>query len=142
MFLNRLIGVSRLANVSQLSSELKKFLSNNFHSFPTSILGLMQKCTISSSPTAFAKLTATKSQDLWSTQKEPNPVERINEKFQADDVGRMFAVVQLCGKQFKVTAGDVILVEGYWEPTNGDQLRLDKVFSFILLFVMNLLEIF
>lgn len=39
----------------------------------------------------------------------------------------MFAVVQLCGKQFKITAGDVILVEGYWEPSNGDQLRLDKV---------------
>lgn len=39
----------------------------------------------------------------------------------------MFAVVQLCGKQFKVTAGDVILVEGFWEPSNGDKLRLDKV---------------
>lgn len=39
----------------------------------------------------------------------------------------MFAVVQLCGKQFKVTAGDLILVEGFWEPTNGDRLKLDKV---------------
>lgn len=39
----------------------------------------------------------------------------------------MFAVVQLCGKQFKITAGDVILVEGSWDPKNGDALRLDKV---------------
>lgn len=39
----------------------------------------------------------------------------------------MFAVVHLCGKQFKVTAGDIILVEGYWEPSNGDKLRLEKV---------------
>lgn len=41
--------------------------------------------------------------------------------------GRLFAVVHLCGKQFKVTAGDIILVEGYWAPDTGDKLRLDKV---------------
>lgn len=41
--------------------------------------------------------------------------------------GRLFAVIQVCGKQFKVTAGDIILVEGYWQPTIGDKLRLEKV---------------
>lgn len=41
--------------------------------------------------------------------------------------GRTFAVVQLCGKQFKVTAGDIILVDGYWPPENGDVVRLEKV---------------
>ena len=63
----------------------------------------------------------------WNQQNDPNPIERINEQLKINDVGRFFAVVQLCGKQFKITAGDVILVEGYWEPSNGDQLRLDKV---------------
>lgn len=41
--------------------------------------------------------------------------------------GRLFAVVHLCGKQFKITDGDIILVEGYWPPTIGDKIRLDKV---------------
>ena len=67
------------------------------------------------------------SQALWNQQKDPNPIERINDQLKINDVGRLFAVVQLCGKQFKITAGDVILVEGYWEPSNGDLLSLDKV---------------
>lgn len=74
-----------------------------------------------------SKLELVKPQDLWKTSKDPDPVARINEQLKSNEVGRLFAVVQLCGKQFKVTAGDVILVEGSWEPTNGDKLRLDKV---------------
>lgn len=89
--------------------------------------GLIQKCAISSTSAKFSKITPVKSQDLWGGQKDSNPVERINEKLQSNEIGRMFAVVHLLGKQFKVTAGDVILVEGHWEPSNGDQLRLDKV---------------
>lgn len=53
-------------------------------------------------------------------------IENVNQKI-ASSAGRMFAVVHLCGKQFKVTAGDVIIVEGYWAPQNGDRIRLDKV---------------
>lgn len=87
----------------------------------------MQKCAISTTSPVCAKIEKIKSQDLWNTQKDPNPVERINEKLKTNDVGRLFAVVHLCGKQFKVTAGDIILVEGYVEPSNGDKLRLDKV---------------
>lgn len=41
--------------------------------------------------------------------------------------GRLFAIVHLCGKQFKVTAGDLIVIEGYWAPTIGDKIRLEKV---------------
>ena len=52
---------------------------------------------------------------------------KINEELNKNQQGRLFAVVHLCGKQFKVTAGDVILVEGYWPPNNGDKIRLDKV---------------
>lgn len=44
-----------------------------------------------------------------------------------ENEGRLFAVVHLCGKQFKVTDGDIILVEGYWPPTTGDKIRIDKV---------------
>jgi large subunit ribosomal protein L21 len=54
-------------------------------------------------------------------------VKKINEAVKNDETGRLFAIIHLCGKQFKVTPGDIILVEGYWEPSNGDQLRLEKV---------------
>lgn len=43
--------------------------------------------------------------------------------------GRLFAVVHLCGKQYKITAGDIIVIEGYWAPTIGDKIRLEKVFD-------------
>ncbi|KAI8117295.1 hypothetical protein FF38_06907 [Lucilia cuprina] len=52
---------------------------------------------------------------------------KVNEQLAKKEEGRLFAVVHLCGKQFKVTAGDIILVEGYWPPTIGDEIRLEKV---------------
>ncbi|KAL6445830.1 hypothetical protein ACFW04_000919 [Cataglyphis niger] len=44
-----------------------------------------------------------------------------------DKIGRMFAVVQVCGKQFKVTENDIIIIEGFWPPNIGDRLKLEKV---------------
>ncbi|XP_023016384.2 mitochondrial ribosomal protein L21 [Leptinotarsa decemlineata] len=41
--------------------------------------------------------------------------------------GRIYAVVHVAGKQFKITSGDVIVVEGYWPPEIGDKITLDKV---------------
>lgn len=43
--------------------------------------------------------------------------------------GRLFAVVHVAGKQFKVTDGDVIVIEGYWPPNVGDKISLDKVLT-------------
>lgn len=54
-------------------------------------------------------------------------VTTVNRQLDEHKEGRLFAVVHLCGKQFKVTAGDLIIVEGYWPPTIGDRIRLDKV---------------
>ncbi|GLV35529.1 mitochondrial ribosomal protein L21 [Carabus blaptoides fortunei] len=53
-------------------------------------------------------------------------LKKVNEE-QKYNPTRAFAVVQVCGKQFKVTTGDVIIIEGYWPPDVGDKLRLDKV---------------
>ncbi|TMW50485.1 hypothetical protein DOY81_004413 [Sarcophaga bullata] len=52
---------------------------------------------------------------------------KVNQQLAKKEEGRMFAVVHLCGKQFKITAGDIILVEGYWPPNIGDEIRLEKV---------------
>ncbi|XP_067633223.1 DNA-directed RNA polymerase II subunit RPB2-like [Eurosta solidaginis] len=61
-------------------------------------------------------------------QKECQDVfNKVNSQLAAQKEGRFFAVVQLYGKQFKITTGDIILVEGYWPPTIGDKIRLDKV---------------
>lgn len=58
-------------------------------------------------------------------------ITNVNSKLDQQSEGRLFAIVHLCGKQFKVTTGDVIVVEGYWPPTTGDQIRLDKVKSIL-----------
>jgi len=75
---------------------------------------------------------ATESVDLSAIAKDQQKeclsiCERINRQVQKSEQGRLFAVVHLCGKQFKVTPGDIILVEGYWPPTIGDEISLDKV---------------
>lgn len=54
-------------------------------------------------------------------------LENVNNLLQNQNEGRLFAVVHVCGKQFKITAGDIIIVEGYWPPTCGDKISLDKV---------------
>ena len=54
-------------------------------------------------------------------------VNKINRQIETNEEGRLFAVVQVCGKQFKVTSGDIIVLEGFWPPTIGDKIRLEKV---------------
>ncbi|CAO1329155.1 unnamed protein product [Diamesa serratosioi] len=110
MFLNKLVAVARSpGSICQLSNVLKKL-------------------TITTSATQCSKLEIQKPDSkLLSIETHKNPVTKINEELNKNQQGRLFAVVHLCGKQFKVTAGDVILVEGYWPPNNGDNIRLDKV---------------
>lgn len=51
----------------------------------------------------------------------------INNQIVTNNTGRMFAVVQVCGKQFKITENDIIIIEGFWPPNIGDSLKLEKV---------------
>ncbi|XP_016944252.3 large ribosomal subunit protein bL21 [Drosophila suzukii] len=96
-----------------------------------SLAGAMRSLSISPAVGQQNKL-ATESVDISAIakdqQKECQSIcERINRQVQKSEQGRLFAVVHLCGKQFKITPGDVILVEGYWPPTIGDEISLDKV---------------
>lgn len=63
---------------------------------------------------------------------------RVGQKAFSDDVlravneavtenNRLFAVVHVCGKQFKVTDNDLVLIDGYWPPNVGDRIKLQKV---------------
>ncbi|XP_012260403.1 39S ribosomal protein L21, mitochondrial [Athalia rosae] len=54
-------------------------------------------------------------------------IERVNAQIATASTGRLFAIVQVCGKQFKVTENDIIIIQGYWPPQIGDRLTLEKV---------------
>ncbi|XP_008560228.2 39S ribosomal protein L21, mitochondrial [Microplitis demolitor] len=58
---------------------------------------------------------------------EKNVIEEINNQVLTDNTSRLFAVVALAGKQFKVTENDLIVVQGYWPPNPGDKLKLEKI---------------
>lgn len=57
---------------------------------------------------------------------------KVQELVKSNKQGRLFAVVHVAGKQFKVTEGDVVIVEGYWAPSAGDKISLDKVCTYDL----------
>ncbi|XP_071573213.1 large ribosomal subunit protein bL21m [Temnothorax nylanderi] len=66
----------------------------------------------------------------WDEEREKictDVTNEINNQIATDKVGRMFAIVQVCGKQFKVTQYDIIIIEGFWPPNIGDTLKLEKV---------------
>ncbi|XP_059047808.1 large ribosomal subunit protein bL21m [Achroia grisella] len=44
-----------------------------------------------------------------------------------ENKSRNFAIIHLLGKQWRVTDGDLLVVEGYWPPNIGDKIKLEKV---------------
>ncbi|XP_031825800.1 mitochondrial ribosomal protein L21 [Nomia melanderi] len=54
-------------------------------------------------------------------------INEINKQIATNTTGRLFAVVHLCGTQFKITESDVIIVIGHWAPQPGDKIKLEKV---------------
>jgi len=54
-------------------------------------------------------------------------LERVNSQIQGQEHGRLFAVIWVAGKQFKVTSEDIIIVQGFWPPQIGDRVRFEKV---------------
>lgn len=53
--------------------------------------------------------------------------QEINKQIAEDKTGRLFAVIHVSGKQFKVTESDIIVVRGYWPPNPGDEITFEKV---------------
>ena len=54
-------------------------------------------------------------------------IDKVKDHINQGNEGRLFAVIHICGKQFKVTPEDIIIVEGYWPPRNGDEIKMEKV---------------
>ena len=74
----------------------------------------------------------------WPQQTSPVPeeVERgrhaavvrtVNQRIQRQDFGRLFAVVHFAGRQWKVTAEDLVLIENHIEAECGERIRMEKV---------------
>uniref|UniRef100_A0A182JVA5 Large ribosomal subunit protein bL21m n=1 Tax=Anopheles christyi TaxID=43041 RepID=A0A182JVA5_9DIPT len=112
MFLRQLAGLLKPSTLTTLIEPLKIVpLTTRW----SNTSAAFTNCRWNSS-SAIAPLADTKS-----------TVNTVNKQLETGSEGRLFAVVQLCGKQFKITSGDIIVVEGYWPPEGGDRLRLDKV---------------
>ncbi|KAJ1523382.1 hypothetical protein ONE63_001248 [Megalurothrips usitatus] len=54
-------------------------------------------------------------------------VSKVNSQIDEKSHGRLFAVVHLANRQWKITPEDVLVVEGFWPPNVGDVIRLEKV---------------
>ncbi|XP_026761255.2 39S ribosomal protein L21, mitochondrial [Galleria mellonella] len=62
-----------------------------------------------------------------STPKTTKDVIATCNKLIEENKSRNFAIIHLLGKQWRVTDGDLLVVEGYWPPNIGDQIKLEKV---------------
>uniref|UniRef100_L7LZ03 Large ribosomal subunit protein bL21m n=1 Tax=Rhipicephalus pulchellus TaxID=72859 RepID=L7LZ03_RHIPC len=54
-------------------------------------------------------------------------LESVNAQIADDTTGRLFAIVYIHGKQFKVTPEDLVLIQADMPVDIGDSLRLEKV---------------
>ncbi|KAM7008720.1 large ribosomal subunit protein bL21m [Tautogolabrus adspersus] len=54
-------------------------------------------------------------------------VSTVNQRIHRQDFGRLFAVVHIAGRQWKVTDEDLILLENHIEAECGDRIRMEKV---------------
>ncbi|XP_057194935.1 39S ribosomal protein L21, mitochondrial [Triplophysa rosa] len=54
-------------------------------------------------------------------------VQKVNGLIQSGEYGRLFAVVQFAGRQWKVTNEDLILIENHIDVECGAGIRLEKV---------------
>ncbi|XP_057377723.1 large ribosomal subunit protein bL21m-like [Daphnia carinata] len=54
-------------------------------------------------------------------------ITKVNNQIKSDSHGRLFAIIQLAGKQRRVTDGDLIMIEGTHPTKVGDVIRAEKV---------------
>ena len=54
-------------------------------------------------------------------------IAKVNAQIQSTSYGRLFAVIQMAGKQRRVTDGDLIMVEGFYPTNVGDVIRAEKI---------------
>ncbi|XP_034232884.1 39S ribosomal protein L21, mitochondrial [Thrips palmi] len=110
----------------------QNFLSNN-QSLPslTSFLGLKTLSPVSRAAKAFPKTPSHQSTVVDTSVDDERTIEevisKVNSQIENKSHGRLFAIIQLANRQWKITPEDVVVVEGHWPPNVGDSIRLEKV---------------
>uniref|UniRef100_A0A7M4ESB4 Large ribosomal subunit protein bL21m n=1 Tax=Crocodylus porosus TaxID=8502 RepID=A0A7M4ESB4_CROPO len=116
----RLLGPVRLrATGSMLWSAVRSHSSQS----SSQQQGLVVKTSLSSPPWPVFKLPDPVEETKYHTE----VVQRVNEMIATGQYGRLFAVVHLASKQWKVTSEDLILMENFLPAECGDRIRLEKV---------------
>ena len=54
-------------------------------------------------------------------------IQKVNEHIASGNAGRLFAVIYVHGKQFRVASNDILVLERWWPPTVGDEVVFEKV---------------
>ncbi|XP_072495492.1 large ribosomal subunit protein bL21m isoform X1 [Notamacropus eugenii] len=61
------------------------------------------------------------------TERHQEVLQQVNELIATGQYGRLFAVVHFASRQWKVTDGDLILIENTLEAKCGERIRMEKV---------------
>ncbi|KAK3927207.1 39S ribosomal protein L21, mitochondrial [Frankliniella fusca] len=97
----------------------------------TSVAGLRTHSVAKRTAQPFPKAPPHQQNVVDTSQEELEIIEdvisKVNHQIANKSHGRLFAVVQLFNRQWKITPEDVLVVEGYWPPNIGDTIRLEKV---------------
>lgn len=106
-----------------LCNNLLKFVSKTFQNVPASrmVASSLNVRSISTPVTQEYVVDDTMALKTYSD----GIIKTVNEAVKRNN--RLFAVVHICGKQFKVTDNDLVLIDGYWPPNVGDRIKLQKV---------------
>lgn len=54
-------------------------------------------------------------------------IKKVNNHIEGGSYGRLFAVIYILGKQYKVTTEDILVIERYWAPKVKDDIKFEKV---------------
>lgn len=106
-----------------LCNNLLKLVSKTFHNVPTSRM-VVSSLNVRSISTPVVQEYVVDDTVALKTYSD-TVIKTVNEAAKRNN--RLFAVVHICGKQFKVTNNDLILIDGYWPPNVGDRIKLQKV---------------
>lgn len=97
----------------------------------TSIAGLRTHSVVKRTAQPFPKAAPHQQTVVDKTEEEVSAIEevisKVNHQISNKSHGRLFAVIQLFNRQWKITPEDVLVIEGYWPPNIGDTIRLEKV---------------
>uniref|UniRef100_A0A1B6CM71 Large ribosomal subunit protein bL21m n=1 Tax=Clastoptera arizonana TaxID=38151 RepID=A0A1B6CM71_9HEMI len=127
--LNRSLSIASSKNISTSSFSKNKnlFVGLNLwhqHSIKSQITSIRTNSISKSHISVQGEVVEVDSKDKQITHET---IAHINNQICRGEEGRLFAVIYILGKQYKVTQEDVVVVGGYWAPDIGDQIKFEKV---------------